>query len=158
MHYNILSYWRHLQNLPAGHEDLPSPRVCRLMLEVFERWQSQQPFPRWDCFKHIRDHVDPSDPTDLMAQPIAVRRGIALKKTLAWVVGPQGQAQGLSLVHPDELIVGTMPPYSVGQGKEIMGYLKGEQDGDDEMLAYEINFLNGWSNFGHIVPDHEKVM
>ena len=158
MHYNIASYWRHLQNLPPGHEDLPSPRVCRLMQGMFERWQGQQPFPEWDCFGHIRDHADKSDPPQLMTQSIAVRRGVAIKKTLAWLVGHEGQARGLAVVHPDELIVGTMPPYSVGQGKEIMGFLKGEKDDHDETLAYEIGFLNGWSNFGHIVPDHEKVM
>ena len=158
MHHNIMSYWRHLQNLPTDHADLPAPRVCRLMLDVFERWQSQQPFPDWDCLGHIRDNPDSSDPVKLMAQPIAVRRGVALKKTLARLVSPWGQAHGFARVHPDELIVGTMPPYSVGQGKELMGYLKGEEDDHDETLAYEIGFLNGWSNFGHVVPDHEKVI
>ena len=153
MHHNILDYWRHLQNLPEGHKDLPAPRVCRLMLELFERWHSQQAFPDWDSFGHIRDWPDASDPKGLMAKSITIRRGIAIRKTLVRLVSPWGQSHGFARVHPDEIIVGTMPPYSVGQGKEIMGFLT-----DDEFLKYEVRFLNGWSNFGHIVPDHDKVI
>ena len=66
MHHNIHAYWQHLQNLPPDHEDLPSPRVCRLMQDMFERWQAPQVFPTWDGLKHLRDHIDPSDPPGLM--------------------------------------------------------------------------------------------
>lgn len=152
MHHNIMSYWRHLQNLQEGHCDLPSPRVCRLMSDMFERWQNQQAFPAWDCFGHVRDHV-PATVGDIMVKSIAVRRGHAMSATLTHLIGPWGQKQGFSWVHPDELIVGTMPPYSVGQGKEIMRYLS-----DAEELESEIRFLNGWSNFGHIAPNHERVV
>jgi len=31
MHHNDIDYWRHLQSLPPGHADLPSPRECRLL-------------------------------------------------------------------------------------------------------------------------------
>jgi pyruvate-formate lyase len=161
MDHNILDYWRRLQNLPVGHRDLPSPRVCRLMQDVFERWRAPQTFPAWNALGHLRDHLDPSNPRerDLMTKgSVTARRGVAMRKTLAWLVSPAAEAQGLCLVHPDELIVGTMPPYSVGQGKEIMQYLKDAREGDDENLRYEIGFLNGYSNFGHVVPDHEKVM
>ncbi|HEV7642766.1 MAG TPA: pyruvate formate lyase family protein [Pyrinomonadaceae bacterium] len=56
-------------------------------------------------------------------------------------------------IDPDELIVGTLPPYSVGQGKELMRYLT-----DDETLYWELRYLNEWSPFGHIVPDHEFIL
>jgi pyruvate-formate lyase len=123
------------------------------MLDMFERWQSQQAFPEWDCLGHIHDHPEPTDPDDVMARPVAVRRGLAMRKTLLHLLGPWGRKHGFSSVHPDELIVGTMPPYSVGQGKEVMGYMT-----EDEEFASEVGFLNGWSNFGHIVPNHEKVV
>jgi pyruvate-formate lyase len=163
MLHNTLDYWRHLQNLPTGHVDLPSPRVCRLMQDVFERWRAPQVFPAWNALGHLRDHLDETE-RDLMKRSVAVRRGTALKKTLAWLVSEQAEMQGLCLVNADELIVGTMPPFSVGQGKEIMEYLTDERDRiddenrRDERLRFEIRFLNGFSNFGHIVPDHEKVM
>jgi hypothetical protein len=44
MHHNDVDFWRHLQALPPGHKDLPSPRVCRLLLTVFEAWKSR---PAW---------------------------------------------------------------------------------------------------------------
>ncbi|WP_315823198.1 pyruvate formate lyase family protein [Paraflavitalea speifideaquila] len=56
-------------------------------------------------------------------------------------------------VHPDELIIGSLPPYSVGQGKELMRYLT-----EEEALYYEIRYLNEWSPFGHIVPDHQRIL
>lgn len=157
MHYNILEYWQHLQNLPDGHPDKPGPRVCRLMLEMFELWRNQQPFPEWDSMGHLRDHLDPGE-EQLMTLPLAVRRGYAMKKMLQRIAGEWGAEHGFFTVNPDELIVGTMPPYSVGQGKELMDYLKGADDDHDEHLEFEAGFLNPWSNFGHICPNHEKVV
>jgi pyruvate-formate lyase len=155
MHHNILNYWQHLETLAPGDPDLPNPRVCRLMTRMFEFWRSRQPFPRFGYFGHLRDHFGPA----VLAEPVPVRRGHAMAKSLQMVSCPQARKDGLMRVHPDELVVGTMPPFSVGQGKEVMEYLLGEQDGGhDEALAAEIGFLNAWSNFGHICPDHEKVL
>ncbi|WP_373488711.1 pyruvate formate lyase family protein [Blastomonas sp.] len=154
MHHNILAYWRHLQNLPPGHEDCPAPRVNRLMLNMFEGWRSQQAFPPFDSFGHIRDH----DGEQAMELPLAERRGLAMARTLDMLSGEWGRRHGLFEIDPDELIVGTMPPYSVGQGKELMAYFKDHRDDEDERLAFESGFLNQWSNFGHICPDHERVV
>lgn len=157
MHHNILKYWQHLQNLPNGHEDKPSPRVCRLMLEMFEMWRSQQAFPEFGAMGHLRDNLEPGE-EDMMSLPIGVRRGHAMKKMLGRIGGAWGRSNGFALVNPDELIVGTMPPYSVGQGKELMDYLKDDRDDEDERLKFEMGFLNPWSNFGHICPNHQRVV
>ena len=158
MHRDILAYWRSLENLPQGHEDRPSPRVCRLLLETFELWQTQQPFPAMGWLGHLRDHLNQDDPPDAMDLPVSVRRGLALRKTLELLTSERARRDGFFAVNPDELILGVMPPYSVGQGKEVMEYLKDERDDHDEALASDLNFLNPWSNFGHIVPNHEKVV
>ena len=81
-----------------------------------------------------------------------------MKKSLEMLVGGWGAERGLFRVNPDELIVGTMPPYSVGQGKELMDYLKGEDDDWDEKLQFEMGFLNPWSNFGHVCPDYQRAV
>lgn len=154
MHHNILGYWRHLQNLPAGHPDLPGPRANRLMLNMFEGWLGQQCFPPFGGFGHIRDH----DGEGVMTLPLAERRGLAMARTLALVSGEWGRGLGLFQVDPDELILGTMPPFSVGQGKELMAYFKDARDDRDERLEFEAGFLNQWSNFGHICPNHEKIV
>lgn len=154
MHHNILAYWQHLETLEPSDPDLPSPRVCRLMTRMFELWRSRQPFPRFGYFGHLRDHFG----ADVLAQPLEVRRGHAMAQSLRMVSGAQARKDGLMHVAADELLVGTMPPFSVGQGKEVMEYLLDEQDGSNEALAAEAAFLNAWSNFGHICPDHEKVV
>src|SRR6266566_33140 len=61
---------------------------------------------------------------------------------------------GLSFpVDPDELIVGTLPPFSVGQGKEFVRYLTKQEE-----LLRMFDYLNELSPMGHIVPDHERVV
>jgi pyruvate-formate lyase len=157
MQTNILKYWQHLENLPQGNRDRPSPRVCRLMLEMFEFWRAQSPFPEFGSLGHLRDHLDAGE-EDMMSRPLPVRRGHALKKTLELLVGDWAETRGLIRMNPDELIVGTMPPYSVGQGKEVMDYLKDGRDSYDERLQFEMGFLNPWSNFGHVCPDYQRVV
>ncbi|MEM6484179.1 MAG: pyruvate formate lyase family protein [Pseudomonadota bacterium] len=158
MIHTILEYWQHLETLGAGHEDLPSPRVCRLMVEMFERWRSRHTFPERDSLSHLRNYENQLNVGPVMALPIVERRGHALSLTLDLVSNDQAMHDGLCWVSPDELIVGTMPPYSVGQGKEVMRYLKDATDDYDEALDFEARFRNEWSNFGHIVPNHEKVV
>ncbi|WP_299410541.1 pyruvate formate lyase family protein [uncultured Roseobacter sp.] len=155
MHHSILQYWQHLEMLPPGNADLPRPRVCRLMLAMFEGWRTRQPFPEFGYFGHIRDVATLG--TDIMAQPLEIRRGHAMAETLRKLVDPEYRHDGFMKVHPDELIVGAMPPFSVGQGKEVMEYFQ-EGDEGDEALRNEVGFLNAWSNFGHICPDHAKVV
>lgn len=154
MHLNILQYWQHLQNLPDGHYDKPSPRICRLMMDMFEAWRSKSPYPEFDGFGHLRDYKP-----ELMKAPLAVRRGHAFAITLEMVTGKWGVERGLTNVAGDELIVGNMPPYSVGQGKEVLDYLLGAKDGgEDERLKFEMGFMNPWSNFGHICPNYETLV
>ncbi|WP_299084024.1 pyruvate formate lyase family protein [uncultured Ruegeria sp.] len=157
MHTNILKFWQHLQNLPVDDPEKPSPRVCRLMLELFEAWRLQSPFPEFGYFGHLREHLDP-DEAGVMGESVMVRRGYALKKTLEIISNEKAISDGFFKVNPDEIIVGTMPPYSVGQGKEAMEYFKDSSDDEDERLKFEIGFLNSASNFGHICPDFERVV
>ena len=154
MHLNILEYWQHLQNLPENHEDKPSPRICRLMTDMFEAWRSKSASPAFDGFGHLRDYNP-----QLMNKPLAVRRGHAFAITLEMVASDWGRKKGLTNVSGDELIIGNMPPFSVGQGKEVLDYLCGaEDDGEDERLKFEMGFMNPWSNFGHICPNYEMLV
>lgn len=157
MHHNILKYWQHLENIGEGHPDRPSPRACRLMNQMFERWRVRAPFPKRDCFGHLRDHLGVDDGA-IMDRPVTERRGHAMAASLAMIGGDWGRNEGFFRIDADELIVGNMPPFSVGQGKELMAYLKGPHDDFDERLSFEADFLNPWSNFGHVCPDHHKVV
>lgn len=110
MHTNILAYWQHLQNLPNEHRGKPSLRVCRSMLEMFELWLAQSPFPDSGSMGHLRDHLS-EDEAHIMSSPLQVRRGHAMKKMLEQITGGWGRWNGFFRINSDELIVGTMPPF-----------------------------------------------
>ncbi|HEX9511537.1 MAG TPA: pyruvate formate lyase family protein [Puia sp.] len=152
MHKNILSFWQHLENLTAGHPDKLSPRVCLLLQDTFERWNSKPRWPAFDRMGHLADHVP--DPIRLKSLSVAERKGLAIKKMFEILCDPdERERAGTMTINPIELIVGTLPPYSVGQGKELMRYLSPE-----ESLFWELRYYNEWSPFGHIVPDYEKLL
>ena len=156
MIHNDIQYWRHLQSLSHDSPDLPSPRVCRLLRRLFQRWQEK---PRWlreeqvgHLFKHLPE--DSAERRKLEAESPAVRKGLAVRRMLEILIDEKvAESAGTCEVDPDELIVGTMPPFSVGQGKEFVRYLT-----EEEELKAMLSFLNELSPMGHIVPDHGRVV
>lgn len=156
MHHNDMQYWRCLQALRPGHEDLPSPRVCRLLFRMFQRWRGRNAWLTAGQVGHLFRNTDmpESQQRDLAAMPVAVRKSMAVHRMLHIVTSPElsGEA-GSNRIHEDELIVGTMPPYSVGQGKEFVRYLT-----EEEELDGELEYLNELSPMGHIVPNHALVL
>jgi pyruvate-formate lyase len=155
MKHNDLEFWRALQALPAGHEDLPSPRVCRLLFDAMDGWKVKPRWLREQDAGHLSDH-SPSgiNWSELAGKPAAVRKAMAVCRMLEIVSDPvTGMKTGACRVSPDELIVGTMPPFSVGQGKEVIRYLT-----DEESLRGAIDMVNEWSPMGHVVPNHGVVI
>ncbi|WP_316846514.1 pyruvate formate lyase family protein [Pedobacter psychrodurus] len=154
MHKNILSFWQYLETLPKDHPDTLSPRVCILLQETFEKWQTR---PKWLSFGqmgHLFDHYSQSDLPRIVALSVAERKGLAIKKMFTMICDEGNREKhGTMEINPNEIIIGTLPPYSVGQGKELMKYLTVE-----ESLYWELRYLNEWSPFGHIVPDHEALL
>lgn len=157
MHHSDLEFWRHLQTLEAGHADLPSPRVCRLLLHTFEAWKSR---PAWLDERQVghlfrnRPDLDAATAESFSQRPVAVRKALATQRMLQLILDPAVAAtSGSHRLRTDELIVGTMPPFSVGQGKEFVRYLT-----EDEELAGALNYLNELSPMGHIVPNHGLVL
>lgn len=145
---NQVSYWRHLELAPKSER--PSERVCRLMLGVFERWRRKPSWLTETDTGTIFDGLAPQQRTELEKLPVAERKGLALRKLAAILTDRTISARAETFrVHPDELIVGVIPPYSVGGGKELVSYLTAE-----EKLRAAVNFLDERSPFGHVVPDH----
>lgn len=157
MIHNDVAYWRHLQSLSKGDPDLPSPRVCRLLERTFARWHHK---PLWLSEHQVghlfRDRPDLPETKrrELAALPIAVRKGLAIARMLEIVTDPEvARLAGTTQVDADDLMAGTLPPFSVGQGKEFVRYLT-----EDEELRGMLSFLNELSPMGHIVPDHGRVV
>jgi pyruvate-formate lyase len=86
--------------------------------------------------------------------PVPIRKAHATRRMLELILDPAvASVAGTCALSPDELIVGTLPPFSVGQGKEFVRYLT-----EEEELAAALNYLNELSPMGHIVPNHETVL
>lgn len=154
MHKNILSYWQYLESLPINHQDRPSPKVCSLLSETFEKWNSKPKWIEFDGMGHLFDYYKGNELEKIKKLPIAERKGLAIKKLFEFISAPeQVLNKGTIEINPIEIIVGTLPPYSVGQGKELVKYLTNE-----EKLYWELRYLNEWSPFGHIVPDYEVIL
>ncbi len=158
MFHNTTQYWRHLQALPSEHQDRPSARVCRLLDRIFKRWNDPPRWPEEGQVGHLFDYKP-----EAKNKSVSIRRGMAIREMLNLVTrDPSSSQLGTLEIHPDELIVGAMPPFSVGQGKELVGHLKRgegfEGEEDDETLSGWLNFLNDRSAFGHIVPCHARVL
>ncbi|MBJ2126585.1 pyruvate formate lyase family protein [Flavobacterium sp. IB48] len=154
MHKNILSFWQYLESLPEGHIDRPTPRVCNLLLETFEKWHTKPKWFRFGEMGHLFDYYKKDELNKIMALSVAERKGLAIKKMFEIICDPEHrELHGTMEINPIELLIGTLPPYSVGQGKELLRYLT-----EEETLYWELRYFNEWSPFGHIVPDHEAIL
>lgn len=103
---------------------------------------------------HLFDHFSGDELAWVQTLPVAERKGLAIKKSFVILCDASLSDEGGFIeLDADELIVGTLPPFSVGQGKELMRYLS-----EEEALFGELRYYNEWSPFGHIVPDHEVVL
>ncbi len=160
MHHSDVDYWRDLQAkqlLDPTHPDVPSPRICRLLLRTFERWKGRSGWLAEAQVGHLfrgRSDLTEAQRADLAVQPIAIRKGLAVARMLELIQQPNVAASADSFrVSPDELLVGVLPPFAVGQGKEFVRYLT-----EEEELAGALRCLNELSPMGHIVPDHGVVL
>jgi hypothetical protein len=151
---NIPDYWRSLEALSKGDPDLPSERVCALMLDVFNRWEQKALWPTEEQVGSIFDGLAGKSLVALENEPICIRKARSIQTLFERITSEDiAVSAGTFSIHPQELIVGTIPPYSVGQGKELVGYLT-----SSEQLANAIDFFNDRSTFGHIVPNHAIVL
>ncbi|KAK3683448.1 hypothetical protein B0T22DRAFT_500972 [Podospora appendiculata] len=133
--------------------DPPSPRLLSLMARTFSHWRDswvkRQVFPRLP-------HLGDDDKTRLA--PVPVRKGLANLKTLADLLSHPASAiagpNGLLCIEAKELIVGVIPDFTLGRGKEVMPYLSKEET----MAAWLKGQLNEWSAMGHVVPDYERLV
>jgi pyruvate-formate lyase len=149
-----MQYWRRLEGLDPGDPERPAPRICRLLRLTFEKWQTKPPWPDWDQLGHLFDGLSVDERAAMAARPVAERKGLAIQRMLEKLTDPEIARQaGTMEIDPDELVVGTPPPYSVGQGKELMRYLT-----EEEALEFELSFFNEWSPFGHIIPNYQRLL
>ncbi len=143
-----------LDGCPIKRGELPTDRVLRLLWRAMQDWKQK---PRWlanSDVPHLFDGKSESEIRRLSKEPVAIRKALAVAEILDIVTRPEiAERAGTLRIHSDELIVGCIPPYSVGQGKELVGYLT-----PDEELSAGLNGLTDRAPFGHVTPSYETLL
>ncbi|KAK0634584.1 pyruvate formate lyase-domain-containing protein [Bombardia bombarda] len=155
MFYNSQDYLHQMAEDRYEGGDPPSARLLSLMSRTFSHWRDswvkRQTFPR---LPHLETLVSKAE----LKAPVPVRKGIANRKTLAKLLSHPSsdiaRNNGLLRIEAKELLVGVIPDFTLGRGKEVVPYL----DKDETMAAWLKGQLNEWSAMGHVVPDYERLV
>ncbi|MGE8358125.1 MAG: pyruvate formate lyase family protein, partial [Microvirgula sp.] len=156
--YNAQDYLHQMatgQYLPG---DPPGSRLLALMGRVFSHWNDgwfyRAPFPRLPALAELVD----GDRRAVLDGAVMLRKGMANRQTLAELLSAPDSAlardNGLLRIYPEELIVGIVPDFTLGRGKEVVPYLHE----DERVAAWLKGELNEWSAMGHVVPHYKRLV
>ncbi|KAI0104995.1 pyruvate formate lyase-domain-containing protein [Nemania sp. FL0031] len=158
MYYNTQDYMHQMAEGYYVAGDQPSVRVLSLLSRTFNHWRDGwmkgEHFP---LLPHLKDllHLVKKDK---VPDSILERKGLANFATLADLLSSPdseiAQHTGLVRVAAGELIVGAIPDFTLGRGKEVVPYL----DEEETMAAWLKCQLNEWSAMGHIVPNYQTLV
>ncbi|KAI1809567.1 PFL-like glycyl radical enzyme [Poronia punctata] len=158
MFYNSQDYMHTMSEKKyIDKEDTPSVRVLSLLSRTFNHWRdgwmTTEHFPR---LPHLKEVLAKENRT--VPEPILERKGLANMVTLADLLSspdsPIAKKTGLTRIAAKELIVGAIPDFTLGRGKEVVPYLTD----DETMAAYMKASLNEWAAMGHVVPNMQTVV
>ncbi len=175
MYYSHKNYLYEMSTMPSNPTNgvtPPSGRILTLLLDAFSRWQDTWYFEKNQAeMGHLRDYIA-ADPDfgaevadDVMQESVMVRKGWATRMTCRLyaseeygrtplvVNGERQTGADTFRIHPQDIIVGSMPDLSLGQGRFVMKYFR-----DDEQQPSFFAGLTEASGVGHIVPDHQKLV
>jgi Dyp-type peroxidase family len=153
---HVMSTGRYLQG------DAPSSRILSLIGKIFSRWQDNwyqvRVSPR---IRHLEHFLSESE-KEIMQASVAIRKGMAIKKSLTVVLTndrypqtPETYAWQADLfrIDPADILVGIMPELTLGRGKEVMPYLR-----EEERIPAFLLSLDESSAMGHVVPNHKLTL
>ena len=155
--YNSQDY---LHQMGAGtyvEGDPPSARLLSLISRTFNHWRDgwvrRNHFPR---LPHLAKTEEERKVLENI--PIATRKAEANFETLGNVLSAIdseiAKTTGLLRIYPKELIVGVIPDFTFGRGKEVMPYLS-----KDEEIKYWLQWsLNEFAAMGHVVPHYDYLV
>ena len=152
MFYNFQDYLHTMGEGRYKEGDAPSPRLLSLIARTFNHWRDgwvhNHTFPR---LPHLAGSEEKKK--EMEAIPVLTRKAMANLETLTNLLSAPdskvAQECGLLSIYPKELIVGVVPDFTYGRGKEVMPYLS-----KDETFSFWLKKqLNEFSSMGHIVPD-----
>ncbi|KAL8803052.1 MAG: hypothetical protein Q9182_003422 [Xanthomendoza sp. 2 TL-2023] len=155
--YNFQDYLHAMCEGRYREGDGPSPRLMSLLARTFNHWRDgwvhNTHFPR---IPHLAGSEGKRK--EMEAIPIPTRKAKANFETLTNLLSaPESKlAQEFDLLrsYPKELILGVVPDFTYGRGKEVMPYLSK----DEELSFWLKKQLNEFSSMGHILPDLNHVV
>lgn len=154
--YNFQDYLHAMGEGRYQPGDAPSPRLLSLIARTFNHWRDgwvhNHHFPRFPHLASIQDKKE------MEAIPIPTRKAMANFETLTNLLSsPHSKVArecGLLSIYPKELLVGIVPDFTYGRGKEVIPYLS-----EDEKFNFWLKKqLNEFSSMGHILPDLDHVV
>lgn len=165
MFYNQKEYMCRMTTGNYRSGDGPSERVLRLLDYTFQKWNDgwfvKKTIP---VIPHLED-VLPVDMTEqIMSSSVAIRKSWAIKCSLGQVFTTSkreemesdkfyGRKADIFNIHPDDILAGNMPNYSLGIGKRVMPYLR-----ENERMPAFLKGLSEAAAIGHVVPDFQHVL
>ena len=155
--YNFQDYLHAMGEGRYKAGDSPSPRLLSLIARTFNHWRDgwvhNNHFPR---LPHLAGSGDKRK--EMEEIPIPTRKAMANLETLTNLLSAPSskiaQKCGLLRIYPKELIVGVVPDFTYGRGKEVMPYLSKDEEFDFWLKKQ----LNEFSSMGHIVPDLDHLV
>lgn len=164
--YNQREYLYRMTTGGYNPGDPPSDRVLRLLDYAFLQWNDQwfkrREFPK---YPHLLERISPKKKDVVQGASIMIRKGWAIKVSLGRLLTTNkisklenpaffGRKADSFSIHPDEIIVGRMPPcFSLGLGKAVMPYLH-----EDEKMPAFFKGLSEAAGMGHVIPDYETLL
>ncbi|KAH6871544.1 pyruvate formate lyase-domain-containing protein [Thelonectria olida] len=156
--YNSQDYLHQMSEGRYVGGDPPSDRLLSLLARTFSHWRDgwmdRQNFPRLPPLTKFFK----GEEKKIMKEPVPVRKALANLKALTLSLSAPdsklARHNGLLRIDPKELIVGVIPDFTLGRGKEVVPYLSP----DETMAAWLKGTLNEWSAMGHVVPDYERLV
>ncbi|KAF0813692.1 Choline trimethylamine-lyase [Andreprevotia sp. IGB-42] len=158
MFYNTQDYLHQMAEGRYAAGDPPGPRLLSLLGRVFSHWNDgwldRKPFPR---LPQLAELVH-DDEKSALGGSVPLRKGMANKKTLDTLLSAPdshiARQNELLRIYPEELIVGVIPDFTLGRGKEVVPYLSE----DETVAAWLKGELNEWSAMGHVVPHYGMLV
>ncbi|KAI5923477.1 PFL-like glycyl radical enzyme [Camillea tinctor] len=153
--YNSQDYMHRMAKESSIEGDSPSVRILSLVSRTLSHWRdgwmTRKHFPR---LPHLKEQISQEN----IPQSILERKGLANLLTLSDLLSSPDSViardTGLTRIAAKELIVGAIPDFSLGRGKEVVPYL----DEDETMAAWLKASLNEWSAMGHVVPNYQTLV
>ncbi len=148
MYYNTKDFLYNMGCQPAAEDQPLSARIMELLGNTFSRWHNNWYHPlSYPDLGHLKDHISPDE---FARASVAEKKGLSIKIMLGeQLSGPLGIKARLFRIDPKEIIVGVVPPFTLGTGIRIMRYLT-----EAELLEGYFLALDETSMAGHIVPSY----